>query len=150
MQGDRELAATQLLMSHLCHELVSPIGARLVQMNLAGLNGKGLLPKAYDEFGFDSQPQFQKITFRLTIELAGPFAVRIRAVETGGFAKSLTFYAAQGWYSSRFSSPIPELIHRDHPSFRIADRDELDVANRIEAELGKDQPRGHIISRARA
>ncbi len=27
MQGDRELAATQLLMSHLCHELVSPIGA---------------------------------------------------------------------------------------------------------------------------
>jgi histidine phosphotransferase ChpT len=27
MQAERELAATQLLMSHLCHELVSPIGA---------------------------------------------------------------------------------------------------------------------------
>jgi histidine phosphotransferase ChpT len=27
MQGERDLAATQLLMSHLCHELVSPIGA---------------------------------------------------------------------------------------------------------------------------
>ena len=27
MKGERDLAATQLLMSHLCHELVSPIGA---------------------------------------------------------------------------------------------------------------------------
>lgn len=27
MQADRDLAATQLLVSHLCHELVSPIGA---------------------------------------------------------------------------------------------------------------------------
>jgi len=27
MQAERELVATQLLMSHLCHELVSPIGA---------------------------------------------------------------------------------------------------------------------------
>jgi histidine phosphotransferase ChpT len=27
MQADRELAATQLLMSHLCHEMASSIGA---------------------------------------------------------------------------------------------------------------------------
>lgn len=47
MQGDRDLAATQLLMSHLCHELVSPIGAvsNGIEM-LEDFGGDALAPEA--------------------------------------------------------------------------------------------------------
>jgi len=73
MQAERELAATQLLMSHLCHELVSPIGAinNGIEM-LEDFDGNELTPEAVALIGQSGKAAAAKLRFyRLAYGSAG-------------------------------------------------------------------------------
>jgi histidine phosphotransferase ChpT len=73
MQAERELAATQLLMSHLCHELVSPIGAinNGIEM-LEDFDGGELTQEAVELIGQSGKAAAAKLRFyRLAYGAAG-------------------------------------------------------------------------------
>jgi histidine phosphotransferase ChpT len=73
MQDDRELAATQLLMSHLCHELVSPVGAinNGIEM-LEDFGGNELEPEAVALIAESGKAAAAKLRFyRLAYGRAG-------------------------------------------------------------------------------
>ena len=73
MQGDRDLAATQLLMSHLCHELVSPIGAvnNGIEM-LEDFEGDAMAPEAVALIAESGKAAAAKLRFyRLAYGRAG-------------------------------------------------------------------------------
>jgi histidine phosphotransferase ChpT len=73
MQGDRDLAATQLLMSHLCHELVSPIGAvnNGIEM-LQDFDGDAMAPEAVALIAESGKAAAAKLRFyRLAYGRAG-------------------------------------------------------------------------------
>lgn len=73
MQAERELVATQLLMSHLCHELVSPIGAinNGIEM-LEDFDGNELTPEAVALIGQSGKAAAAKLRFyRLAYGSAG-------------------------------------------------------------------------------
>ena len=73
MQGDRDLAATQLLMSHLCHELVSPIGAvnNGIEM-LEDFGGDAMAPEAVALIAESGKAAAAKLRFyRLAYGRAG-------------------------------------------------------------------------------
>ncbi len=76
MQADRELAATQLLMSHLCHELVSPVGAinNGIEM-LEDFGGNALEPEAVGLIAESGKAAAAKLRFyRLAYGRAGQAA----------------------------------------------------------------------------
>lgn len=76
MQADRDLAATQLLMSHLCHELVSPIGAinNGIEM-LEDFGGNELEPEAVGLIAESGKAAAAKLRFyRLAYGRAGQAA----------------------------------------------------------------------------
>jgi histidine phosphotransferase ChpT len=76
MQGNREIAATQLLMSHLCHELVSPIGAvnNGIEM-LEESDGDELTPEAVALIAESGKAAAAKLRFyRLAYGRAGQAA----------------------------------------------------------------------------
>ncbi len=76
MQADRELAATQLLMSHLCHELVSPVGAinNGIEM-LEDFGGNELEPEAIGLIAESGKAAAAKLRFyRLAYGRAGQAA----------------------------------------------------------------------------
>jgi histidine phosphotransferase ChpT len=76
MQAEPELAATQLLMSHLCHELVSPIGAINNGMEmLEDFDGNELTPEAVALIGQSGRAAAAKLRFyRLAYGSAGTAA----------------------------------------------------------------------------
>jgi histidine phosphotransferase ChpT len=76
MQADRDLAATQLLMSHLCHELVSPVGAinNGIEM-LEDFGGNELEPEAVGLIAESGKAAAAKLRFyRLAYGRAGQAA----------------------------------------------------------------------------
>jgi histidine phosphotransferase ChpT len=73
MQAERELVATQLLMSHLCHELVSPVGAinNGIEM-VEDFEGNELMPEAVALIGQSGKAAAAKLRFyRLAYGSAG-------------------------------------------------------------------------------
>src|SRR5579862_8143071 len=73
MQAERDLVATQLLMSHLCHELVSPVGAinNGVEM-LEDFGGNEHAPEAMALIGESGKAAAAKLRFyRLAYGSAG-------------------------------------------------------------------------------
>ena len=73
MQAERELVATQLLMSHLCHELVSPVGAinNGIEM-LEDFEGNELTSEAVALIGQSGKAAAAKLRFyRLAYGSAG-------------------------------------------------------------------------------
>ena len=111
MQVERELAATQLLMSHLCHELVSPIGAinNGIEM-IEDFDGNELTPEAVALIGQSGKAAAAKLRFyRLAYGSAGT-AADLGLGQCAGVARELLAADARvtlSWQAAEAARLVP-------------------------------------------